>query len=217
MRPDMHEVVIERPRGGAGWERRGRRYDWRCDDDEALGKRESTSRRRGGTKYLRDLLSPLRRFLEGAVGRPWDDVYRELRAGLSPDSLLHMHILEHVEWMLGDHGRLFVCPRTARLCRTEGPRSGVRDPARGDVVTVRRFLLRRVGRAWAEVERELMLAGSRRHDNLVTVDVVRVRRGARPGRVYAWRAATDTRAAGPGELLPRGRLYVESGVLGIVG
>lgn len=185
MRPDMHEVVIERPRGGAGWERRGRRYDWRCDDDEALGKRESTSRRRGGTKYLRDLI--------------------------------YMHILEHVERMLGDHGRLFVCPHTARLCRTEGPRSGVRDPARGDVVTVRRFLLRRVGRPWAEVERELVLAGSRRHDNLVTVDVVRVRRGARPGRVYAWRAATETRAAGPGELLPRGRLYVESGVLGIVG
>lgn len=219
MRADMHEVVIERPRGGGNCgPRKVPRYNWHCDDDSHLAKRESTSRHRGGTKYLRDLISPLQRFLDGAVGRPWDDVHRELRTGLSPDSLLHLHILEHVQRMVHPDGALFVCPRTGVLRRTAGPRyGGVRDPMRGDVVTPRRFLLRRVGRRWSEVVAELSRAGATRVDHLVSVDAVRVRRGVRPGRMFAWRDATETRAAGPGRALERGRLYVEDGGLGVVG
>jgi hypothetical protein len=117
----MHEVVIERPRGGWRVPRRVSRYDWRAHDDEALPKRESTSRHRGGTKWLSDHLGPLRRFLDGAVGRPWDDVYAELRAAVPPRSLLHLHILEHVDRYVGRHpwvpGRYRICPDTGVLLR----------------------------------------------------------------------------------------------------
>ena len=56
--------------------------------------------RRGGDRYLSDLLGPLRRFLVTRCGSRWDAVHSELRAGLKPRSTLHLHVLEHLERMV---------------------------------------------------------------------------------------------------------------------
>ena len=222
MRADMHEVVIERPRNGMRGPRRAPRWDLARHEPEQIPQRESTSRHRGGTKHLSDLLGPLKRFLDGAVGRPWDDVYSELRSGLSPRSLLHNHILEHVRSMVGldgyRWGRFEICPRTGILKRQAGSWRTLRDPARGDHVSPRTFLLRRVGRPWVDVAAALVRAGASERGvaNIVSMGAVRVRYGARPGRICAWNAATETSPAGPGAPLQRGALYVEAGVLGVV-
>ena len=47
-----------------------------------------------------DRLGPIRRYLESQVGRPWDNVYAELRASYSMDNLAGRHLLEHVEFMV---------------------------------------------------------------------------------------------------------------------
>lgn len=199
----MHEVVIERPRGGWRVPRRASRWDWRTHDEEASPRRESTSRHRGGTKHLSDLLGPLRRFLDGAVGRPWDDVYSELRAGISPRSQLHLHILEHVRWMVAERGPFLV---EEGVLRRQARWDTVLD--HGDAISPRRFLLRRVGRPWAEVRAEW---GPGWRPSLVELDAVRFE-----GRLYAWLPATKTLPERRGSLLPRGRLYVERGILRLV-
>lgn len=222
MRWDMHEVVIERPRGGPRGPRRGVKWDPRVHDPELIPSRESTSRHRGGTKHLSDVLGPLKRFLDRAVGRPWDDVYSELRAGLSPDSLLHMHILEHLDHMVDrvgrGYGRWRVNPRTGLLERQARAGWTVRDPGRADDVSPRRFLLRRVGRFWADVLKEAERAGLSEFGmgRLVRTEVVRVRHGARPGRVHSLIPATALQEARTGAPLPRGALYVEGGLLKVV-
>jgi len=124
MRADMHEVVIERPRGGWRGKLPQPRFDGRHGhDDEVPASRASISNSRG-TKYFSDLLGPLRRFLVGAVGRPWDSVYSEIREHLSPDKRLHRHILDHVAQMVQVHlqvrdaywrPELWVCPKTGLL------------------------------------------------------------------------------------------------------
>lgn len=48
-------------------------------------------------KELNDYLSPLIRFLNANIGRNWDKVYAEIREGISPNSTIQMHILQHVE------------------------------------------------------------------------------------------------------------------------
>jgi hypothetical protein len=57
----------------------------------------------GRTKSFTDLLGPLRRFLIGQVGRPWNKVYAELRERISPASTVQIHILGHVETMVARH------------------------------------------------------------------------------------------------------------------
>jgi hypothetical protein len=50
---------------------------------------------------LGEHLGPLRRWLRRQVGRPWNDVYSELRANISPDNAVQMHIWLHAEQMVG--------------------------------------------------------------------------------------------------------------------
>lgn len=211
MRPDMHEVVIERPRWGSSQKRKKDRWSWTTDEEgERSPRRGSTSRRRGGTRELSDLLGPLRRFLDRSVGRPWDAVYSELRAGLSPKSQIHMHILEHVDQMVGRRGwstgPFFICPKTGLLRREKSWRI-LRDPERGDDVGLRRFLERRVGRRWEEVRRQLQ-AAERSPWALVAERVVR-----QDGRILPVIPATSWREEHLGLPLGRGRLYVEDGRL----
>lgn len=222
MRRDMHEVLIERPRGGWRGDRRVKAWDPAIHEHEDIPKRESTSRHRGGTKHLSDLLGPLRRFLERSVGRRWDDVYSELRQGLSPKSALHMHILDHARFMVnldgGRWGRFEICPRTGVLRRVCASWRVVRDPDRGDEVSPRRFLLRRLGRPWQRVLAEAGAVGLSREalERLVRVSATRARRGARPGRICARDEAPEGGPARVGAPLGRGVLYVVDGVLGVV-
>lgn len=153
MRDDMAKVLCERPRAGARWKRRSL-YRGPLED---APKFESTSRRRGGSKWLNEHLGPLRRWLLAQAGRPWDAVYSELRSQISVRSAVQMHIWQHAEEYVARHvemidgvphhvpserwfgvvdGRVlnrrcpvYVCPRTGILRRTPITKRKRRKPA----------------------------------------------------------------------------------------
>jgi hypothetical protein len=107
MRADMSKVIVERPRWGSRGNtsvRIHRRHtnDPRGFDDAPT--HESSRRHYAVRKSLNENLSPLLRFLRAHVGRPWNNVYGELRAGLRLDKATHLHIVQH----LAD----FVCTTT---------------------------------------------------------------------------------------------------------
>jgi hypothetical protein len=143
MREDMSKVVIERPRWGhslpSGKTRlRIRHYDLEKDYED-LPKRVSGSRskyiRAGEIKYFSDLLGPLRRFLRKNVGRPWDQVYSEMKESLDDRKVTGRHVFEHVDMdvethpLIGDDGELYKLEYGGRLQPIYGfyvdPRTGL--------------------------------------------------------------------------------------------
>lgn len=143
MRKDMFEIIIERPRYGGGRKGKGRYTTRNRTDPERLPNKEPMWFR-GQTKCLNENLAPLRRFLQRRVGRPWNDVWSELRTFLSPSSTVHKHVFDHVLqyvelnpiiidgiphrpeasgpkrdkfWPLSNYGwrGFYVCPRTGLL------------------------------------------------------------------------------------------------------
>lgn len=100
MRKDMSKVVIERPRSGSGWRRKGRTVQLEGEDDTPLRQRV-VANEPPGTKQLNDNLAPLRRFLEKNVGRSWNKVYSEIAENIRPTSTLQKHVLEHVDDFVG--------------------------------------------------------------------------------------------------------------------
>lgn len=163
MRWDMYEVIIERPRRGAGWGRTAKGRERMRDklDPEQAAVREPISMHRGGSKHLNENLAPLRRFLLRRVGKKWDDVYAEICANIRPDSAVQKHVLDHVRDMvythvveadgtLYEHGRwgvralpeywrrwapVYVCPRTGVLKRVPVTPK-VTPPQERDVVPI---------------------------------------------------------------------------------
>src|SRR6267142_2463842 len=93
MRPDMHKVVVERPRWNPGPGKHGRRANL---PDELLPKFEGIRRPHASRKGLTDLLGPLRRWLHSQLGRPGNDVYSEACAVIKPDSVIRAHIKTHL-------------------------------------------------------------------------------------------------------------------------
>jgi len=96
MRPDMSKVIVERPRRGS----RIRNHKsalaldpQRIDDDRYI---DPPKPRRSSQKWLNENLSPLRRYLERNVGRPWSKVYAEISATLDPRKATGLHILQHL-------------------------------------------------------------------------------------------------------------------------
>jgi hypothetical protein len=150
MREDMAQVIVERPRIKPYNNRKGRR---RALDN--LPKHEGMRRghaERGDTKRLNENLAPLRRYLEGQVGRPWDKVYAEIAAHLRVDSTVQQHVRGHLRdfvavtprrnlssWRPSVRGglwwqRLYVDPVTGLLCRTDRlPEEKARQRARRGV------------------------------------------------------------------------------------
>lgn len=97
----MYEVIIERPRGGAGGGRPWPKPPWRtlAQDDDGLRDGGPTKRRMGPrrrSKWLTDHLAPLRRFLASRVGRPWDEVHSEISACITLRSAVQKHVLDHL-------------------------------------------------------------------------------------------------------------------------
>ena len=95
MRPDFHQVLIERPRGGLRIKRqplpRLRVADW--DGEDFVEPALPRARR---TKYFDDLIGPLRKWLRKQVNRPWDKVYSELCATIDRRTTVGEHLLDHV-------------------------------------------------------------------------------------------------------------------------
>jgi len=175
MRDDMSKVVTERPRerhylANRKTRLRIRRYDPEKDYAD-LPLRVSGSRNKhlvnaqsqGRSWYHRvkqfsDLIGPLERFLRSNVGRPWDDVYSEMKRTLDSRKVTGQHIFDHVKWevelhpVVGEDGKiyesyphyrerellhgLYVDPRTGLLCRAERKRRNPRKEKTGPAVRI---------------------------------------------------------------------------------
>src|ERR1019366_3684464 len=135
MRSDMARVIVERPRIPAFNSRKGRQRPL-----EDLPSHEGMRRSRalcGDRKDLNENLTPLRRYLERQVGRPWSKVYSEIAAHLRVDSTVQQHVRDHLRDFVAvkprrlNHGwhpvgredlwwqRLYVDPVNGLLCRTD--------------------------------------------------------------------------------------------------
>lgn len=158
MRADMAKVIVERPRkkGFAwnkpkGYQRRMRRYG----DDGPPAREGIQACWQNHTKCLNEHLGPLRRYLDGQVGRPWDEVFSEICEHIDRSSAVQDHVRDHVEQYVARHVLLidgipcdgegsrnygrplhllgwrpwYVCPRTGLLRRVKvTPRKRRRRP-----------------------------------------------------------------------------------------
>lgn len=137
MRKDMFKVIVERPRSNSRWadsmsSRARERHelanvfknDWSDDDVEnskglshELNTHEPMKNRYNSSKSLNENLSPLFRFLEKSVGRPWDEVYSEVREHLRMDSAVQLHVVQHLKWTIiedtyiGEDGHVYSVQR----------------------------------------------------------------------------------------------------------
>ena len=140
MRNDMAKVIVERPRNGRAFDKAAKnRGEGKLPHDLTqigLGKLHAV---RTGRKGLNENLSPLRRYLEAQVGRPWNKVWAEISEKLKPSSTVQQHVRDHIPdfvamktawrdgkiWTSGRFGgpvplkecwqRLYVDPRTGLL------------------------------------------------------------------------------------------------------
>src|SRR5438093_636519 len=120
MRPDMHKVVVERPRWNPGRGKQRRRANL---PGELLPKFEGTKRPHPHRKGLTDLLGPLRRWLRSQVGRPWNDVYSEACAVIKPDSIIRAHVKTHLLEFVERHAFI----HDGQVCVVDGSfRGGVK-------------------------------------------------------------------------------------------
>lgn len=150
MRPDMHKIIVERPRLlRASWTnlKTARRLSLRdrtsaldAPEDYDSGPARASSARH--SKWLNENLAPLRRYLQKQVGRPWQKVHSEILKGIDTRSAVGLHVLQHVEDFVDTDvvienrvvyrvacGRrvpmtqgLYVHPRTGLLRALTGPR-----------------------------------------------------------------------------------------------
>jgi hypothetical protein len=104
MRSDMQKVIVERPRYGSA--RPNRKSGGRLHPAQVRSAIESAEDYDGGPtrassarhdKSLNENLAPLRRYLAGQVGRPWNKVYGEIRRTLDTRSAIGLHVLQHLE------------------------------------------------------------------------------------------------------------------------
>jgi len=93
MREDMARVIVER-RASNPQQPKGRRPALE-DLPSHEGMRRAAALR-GDRKELNENLAPLRRYLEGQVGRPWDKAYAEIAARLRIDSTVQQHVRDHL-------------------------------------------------------------------------------------------------------------------------
>lgn len=93
MRPDMHKVIVERPRGNKGPYKQNRRANLPA---ELLPKFEGIKRAHRDRKWQRDLLGPLQRWLRAQVGRPWNDVFSDACKVVHPHNYVRAHVKTHL-------------------------------------------------------------------------------------------------------------------------
>jgi len=105
MRPDIHKVIVERPRRGGIRDNRkwGQRLSYMPEsdyEDETKFVSASASRQYADPKDFSDFLSPLTGLLRKNLGRPWDKVNGELRRGIDTRTVTGRHVFDHLRWMV---------------------------------------------------------------------------------------------------------------------
>ncbi|MDP2630467.1 MAG: hypothetical protein Q8P56_03605 [Candidatus Uhrbacteria bacterium] len=109
MRPDMADLIVEKPRHGSyfmsGLKTRMRvdSRDQTLDDQNyprRISHKEVPSRSR---KSQSDRLSPLFRFLEKSVGRRWNEVYSEIVWAVSRKTLRGHRLFQHLGYYVSGH------------------------------------------------------------------------------------------------------------------
>ena len=180
MRPDMHHLLVER---GHAWKHWGCKLPkgWRTDHRfraEEDRDEESFIAPRFRPAFSENL-SPLYRYLDAQVGRPWNKVYGEIRARVNADTAVQYHILQHLYdriavkvrqeadgslWHHPEWGRsqpleqawrlhLYVCPRTGLIRRIKPQRTmrRVDEPMDNLPATGPDHEYRALGGQWYEV------------------------------------------------------------------
>jgi hypothetical protein len=149
MREDMYKVIVERPRkGGRSDSSEARIYRASEDVNSKIGIKKGLRHR----KSLNENLSPLKRWLQAQVNRPWDQVYSELSANIDRRNTVQEHIYAHLDqlverqtWLAGgkvialggwpklfrpieqSYAKLYVHPVSGILRCNEGAASWRRD------------------------------------------------------------------------------------------
>ena len=104
MRSDMQKIIVERPRHGSARPNQNSgsrlyaaqvRAAIEAGEDYDSGPARASSGRRD--KSLNENLAPLRRYLTGQVGRPWNKVYSEIRQTLDLRSAIGLHVMQHLQ------------------------------------------------------------------------------------------------------------------------
>ncbi|HKA00465.1 MAG TPA: hypothetical protein VKE70_28330 [Candidatus Solibacter sp.] len=99
----MQKLIVERPRWGSRM--RNKKSGYKLSDPEVAsavacaeeydsGAGRASSARRD--KSLNENLAPLRRYLQSQVGRPWTNVFSEIRANLDTRSAIGLHVMQHL-------------------------------------------------------------------------------------------------------------------------
>jgi hypothetical protein len=164
MREDMAKVIVERPRRGNGWRRKGG-AEAVVDDDGVKVRGARGNERRSGqkSKNLNENLAPLQRFLASRAGKRWNKVRSEVAEYLKPTSTVQQHVVDHLKdlvaldvksvdgelmvaqrfgrtWSkLGESGfRLYVHPRSGLLLKNKDWRAWASTFKRPAPITDRR-------------------------------------------------------------------------------
>jgi hypothetical protein len=112
MRADMFKLIVERPRWGASHAPPVKLKKDRDQDRKFIGLKRHVRECADYSKSLNENLAPLVRYLRKQRGRPWDDVFSEICAGLDTGSTVKMHVRMHLEDFVlvristGRHGEL---------------------------------------------------------------------------------------------------------------
>jgi hypothetical protein len=86
--------------------------------DNTLKTFEPIKSRYDDHRSLNENLAPLLRFLEKSIGRPWDEVYSEVREHLRLDSAVQLHVVQHLNWTvtektyMGEDGHVYATDRS---------------------------------------------------------------------------------------------------------
>jgi hypothetical protein len=131
----MAKILVERPRRG-GLSRETEKKVRLTPDTELTVDHQSMRKRWKERKELNEYLSPLKRYIQSQVGRPWNKVYSEICQRIDRSSAIQIHILQHLEnfveelvFRLGDDfyslrnrypvhdGYFYVDPESGLLCQ----------------------------------------------------------------------------------------------------
>jgi hypothetical protein len=100
MRPDMQEIIIDRPR-------RGSRYKYKDFRRSERGHQRGMKRPYGyDRKSQTDVLGPLERFLKSNVGRPWNKVWSEVCQQADSRTVVGSHLRDHVLYFVNLYVRI---------------------------------------------------------------------------------------------------------------